>query len=75
MERLRLSGLWIGKTKSGEVYFSGSLNSSIKLLVFKNSYKQGDNDPDYVAYLTPGKPQGAGDEARPSPASQKSRQF
>ena len=74
MERLRLSGLWIGKTKSGEVYFSGALNGSIKLLVFKNNYKQGDNDPDYVAYLAPAKLQGEGnDDVLPAQTPQRAR--
>ena len=73
MERLRLSGLWVGKTKMGEVYFSGSVNSGVKLLVFKNNYKEKDSDPDYVAYLASAKPQGEGDDQRPTQAPQKGR--
>ena len=47
---IKLTGLWENTTKRGETYFKGNLGSG-QVLVFKNKYKKGENDPDYVMYL------------------------
>ena len=51
--KLRLGGLWKGQTKSGETFYSGGLGPSLRMLVFKNNFKQGEKDPDLVIYLAP----------------------
>jgi hypothetical protein len=51
----KLSGLWINKTKSGETYFSGS-NDGFKYVIFKNGFKEKENQPDYVLYKEPVEP-------------------
>lgn len=47
---IQLCGLWIGKTKNGDTYFSGTLGGN-KVMVFKNNYKKSDNHPDYIINL------------------------
>ena len=54
--RILLSGLWLNEAQSGQKYFSGSLGVSGKLLVFKNSKKEKEQDPDYSLYLVPKAP-------------------
>ena len=51
--RIKLSGLWLNESKAGEKYFSGSLGTNGKLLVFKNGKKEKESDPDYSLYLVP----------------------
>ncbi len=50
---VRLTGLWRGESKAGEVYLAGSVSASSRLLVLPNSHKQKPSDPDYIAYLAP----------------------
>jgi len=50
---IRLTGLWKGRSKKGTDYLSGSVSPSSKLLIFPNSSKSKESDPDYVAYLAP----------------------
>lgn len=60
--RIKLSGLWLNKSKAGESYFSGSLGSNGKLLIFKNSKKEeGSKQPDYELYLVPTAPKQDGE--------------
>ena len=51
----KLSGLWINKTKAGETYFSGK-NDGFKYVIFKNGFKEKENQPDYVLYKEPVEP-------------------
>ncbi len=48
----KLSGLWLNKTKSGETYFSGK-NEGFKYVIFKNGFKEKENQPDYILYREP----------------------
>ncbi len=54
MESIKLTGLWKGKSKSGETFLSGKISPTSRLLVFPNSHKKSEKDPDYIAYLAPG---------------------
>lgn len=49
---VNIGGLWVNKSKNGEVYLSGYLNGA-RLLVFKNNFKEHEKQPDYVMYVTP----------------------
>ena len=51
MDGVRLTGLWRQEREDGTTYLSGGLGSG-KLLVVPVA-KQGDNSPDFVAYLVP----------------------
>ncbi|MBC8139702.1 MAG: hypothetical protein H8F28_27795 [Fibrella sp.] len=53
-ERIKLGGLWQNKSKDGTDYLSGRLSPTVKILIFKNNYKQpGDNSPTHIMYLAP----------------------
>lgn len=48
---IKLSGLWLNKMPSGELYMAGSLGNS-RVIVFKNTFKKpGSKEPDYTLYL------------------------
>jgi hypothetical protein len=38
---VRLCGLWRGTTRTGQPYFSGTLNDACKVLVFANDRREG----------------------------------
>lgn len=50
---VRLTGLWLGETKAGDKYLSGTVSPSSKLLILTNRHKDKETDPDYIAYLAP----------------------
>ncbi len=54
-----IGALWLNESQAGKKYLSGSVEvngEKIKVVVFKNSYKKNDNQPDYRIYES--KPQG-----------------
>jgi len=48
----KLSGLWLNETKNGKKYFSGK-NEGFKYTIWKNGFKETDNQPDYILYREP----------------------
>ena len=48
---IKVGGLWKNKDKNGNDYFSGNFTYGTKLLVMTNSYKDKENDPDYMVYI------------------------
>lgn len=46
-----LGGLWLNTSQNGNKYMSGRLGLGGKLLIFKNTNKTTDNQPDYMLYL------------------------
>jgi hypothetical protein len=69
---IKLTGLWLNKTKAGKSYMSGTLGGA-KVMIFKNDFKKdGDNQPDYNVFVaakeqtsTAGNGQSARDEDIP----------
>tara|TARA_R110002020_G_scaffold46195_5_gene131548 strand:- start:7392 stop:7658 length:267 start_codon:yes stop_codon:yes gene_type:complete len=62
----KISGLWANKDKNGNEYFTGgvggvsgkdtfTLTADHNILIFKNAYKQKENDPDYNLFIAPKK--------------------
>jgi len=49
-DKVRIGGLWLNTTRDGKTYMAGNLGQA-RLLVYKNDYKRGENDPDYVMYI------------------------
>lgn len=49
---VNIGGLWVNKSRAGEIYLSGYLNGA-RLVIFKNNFKEQDKQPDYVMYVTP----------------------
>ena len=49
----RIGALWLGKTRTGGGMMSGRIelaDGQIRILVFKNSYKENEKHPDYIIY-------------------------
>lgn len=51
-QKIKLTGLWANQMKSGQTYYTGSLGSA-RLVIFPNSYKEKDSDPDYNLFIQP----------------------
>jgi len=51
-DMIRLGGLWENTSAGGTTYLSGSLGGG-RMLVFRNGFKKGENDPDWIIYLAP----------------------
>jgi hypothetical protein len=48
---MRVMGLWENTDRRGNKYLSGNLTANVRIMVFRNSYKQeGSRDPDYIVY-------------------------
>ena len=62
----KLSGLWLNETKNGQKYFSGK-NDGFKNTIFKNGFKEKDNQPDYILYREPVEEQNAPNPSLPDP--------
>ncbi len=58
-DMIKITGLWKGKDKKGNPYFSGYMGNA-KVLIFKNTYKEKDNQPDYNMFIAPKKEQAQG---------------
>lgn len=52
-QKIMLSGLWLKKDSQGRMYMTGNFGLSGKLLVFKNTNKTKETQPDYFLYLAP----------------------
>ena len=50
--QIKLSGLWLNETKSGQKYFSGK-NDGFKYTIFKNGFKEKESQPDYNLLVEP----------------------
>jgi hypothetical protein len=48
---LRVMGLWENTDKRGNKYLSGNIGS-LRVMIFSNSFKQGEREPDYILYVS-----------------------
>ena len=53
MKAVKLAGLWKKKDKQGNPSLIGDLSKISKVVVMKNTSKNGDKDPDYFLYIGP----------------------
>lgn len=51
MAKIKVTGLWRKNGQSGD-YYTGSAGHTTEYVLFPNSYKKTDKDPDYVLYLS-----------------------
>lgn len=58
---IELAALWLNEAKDGSKYMSGKING-LNVLVFKNKFKEKDNQPDYRIYLAKAEKKEASDE-------------
>ena len=47
-EMIKVTGLWANKDKNGNQYLSGNLTPTVRILIFKNKFKDTNKHPDYV---------------------------
>ena len=50
---LKVGGLWKNTDKNGNDCFSGDFTFGTKMLVFKNTFKKQENEPDFNVFLSP----------------------
>ena len=48
---LKVGGLWKNTDKNGNDCFSGDFTFGTKMLVFKNTFKKQDNEPDFNVFF------------------------
>jgi len=63
-----LTGLWEGTDKNQNKFFSGNLGNA-RVMVFKNTKKEKDNQPDYIVYLDEKKKKEESSQESAQPAS------
>lgn len=75
---IRVMGLWENSDRRGNKYLSGNLTQNVRVMIFRNSYKQeGGRDPDYIVYISQRSPDergGGTDAAAPSQQPQAGQQ-
>ena len=49
--RQKLTGLFINETKDGVQYLSGKTQDGKKYTAFQNTYKETENQPDWILYF------------------------
>lgn len=59
-DMIKLGGLWSGKDKEVNTFLSGKLSPQVKILIFKNKYRESENHPTHVMYLSQVETQGQG---------------
>lgn len=50
MDNISLMGLWENTDKNGNKYLSGNIGNA-KVMIFKNTYKKAEREPDYRLYI------------------------
>lgn len=58
-----------GKTNYISIVISGGLNPDINLVVFKNGYKEKDEQPDFIVYLSAPRDGNGAAAEKPKPAA------
>ena len=51
-DMIKLGGLWTNKDKDGNTYLTGKLSPQVKILIFKNKYRDSENHPTHIMYLS-----------------------
>ena len=50
---IKVTGLWKSTDKNGKTVLSGNLNSSARIVIFENNYKdEHENAPDFELFIT-----------------------
>jgi len=50
-DMIKLGGLWTNKDKDGNTFLTGKLNPGVRILIFKNKYREAENHPTHIMYL------------------------
>lgn len=49
--RVRLTGLWLKRSKTGQEFLVGDISPSSNLVIIKNEFKAAPSEPDFIAYI------------------------
>lgn len=81
-DMIKLGGLWTNKDKNGKTYLSGKLSPTVKILIFPNQYRESENHPTHIMYLSQVESQPAqqaeeeeGDAFSPAPVGQQGQRY
>ncbi len=66
-DMIKLGGLWTNKDKNGKTFLTGKLSPQVKILIFKNEYREAENQPTHVMYLSQVEAQPGEDNKKPEP--------
>jgi hypothetical protein len=64
---IKLGGLWTNKDKNGKTYLTGKFSPTVKILIFKNEYRESENHPTHVMYLSQVETQPGDENKQPEP--------
>lgn len=75
-DMIKLTGLWKQESKAGNSYLSGLVSPTSRLLVIPNTHKKEGREPDFIAFLAPGKDAGSSEASEePNVKKQEASQF
>jgi uncharacterized protein (DUF736 family) len=49
---LKVTGLWKSEDRNGNMVLSGNLNGNARIVIFANTHKEAENQPDFNMYVT-----------------------
>lgn len=49
---IKLGGLWANKDRDGKTYLTGKLSPTTKILIFPNKFRETENQPTHIMYLS-----------------------
>lgn len=49
---IKVTGLWQSEDRNGNMVLSGNLNGNARIVIFFNTHKEADNQPDFNLYIT-----------------------
>lgn len=52
-DMIKIGGLWTNKDRNGDTFLTGKLSPVVKILIFKNQYRESENHPTHIMYLAP----------------------
>lgn len=52
-DMMRVGGIWANKDKNGKTYLTGKLSPTIRILIFKNEFRETENQPTHILYFAP----------------------
>jgi uncharacterized protein (DUF736 family) len=59
-DMIELCGLWKSESKAGNRYLSGKLGNNVTIMIFENTRKSKDSEPDFRLMIAPQAQKGGG---------------
>jgi len=51
MKKIKIMSLWKNTTKDGDTFLSGNFGNGRKVMIFKNTFKKTERDPDFNVFV------------------------